>query len=262
MQRRAVLALAAALIGTACSHTSFAQGFPSGSRVRNLPPEPRTSRRSNDRESRGDNTRRSSMTRGCLFASSSAGAMGFRIVPWTGNPVIDQGYQLEGLALSQTFQVAPSGAFMDDSLSPNAMATPERLLGPQNGPDGTVIFGMNLITREIWRDGIGMAVAGIMAHEFAHIRQFKRGSFEPGRDSELEADFLAGWYLDVRQTFALTNVRPALQSFFEKGDYAFNDPLHHGTPQQRLDCVLAGISSGARSVSEAHSLARDFVADL
>jgi hypothetical protein len=36
------------------------------------------------------------------------------------------------------------------------------------------------------------------------------------------------------------NVSTAFRSVFEKGDYAFNEPDHHGTPAQRLAAATAG----------------------
>ena len=193
---------------------------------------------------------------------SSLGRLGGRerLQMWTGNRLIDAAYQREGLFLVQLFQVTAAGSFMDDSDAPNAYATPEQIF--PNGPDGTVVFGMSLLGHELERDGgIGLAVPAIMAHEFSHLRQFKDRRIMhnsiPWR--ELHADFLAGWYLSRRKLAAPTDVRPAMSSFFEMGDYEFNDPNHHGTPDQRLDCLIAGMQSRARDVRRAFYEGESFV---
>jgi hypothetical protein len=176
-----------------------------------------------------------------------------RVMPWTGIPNIDMAVQNEGVFLSRLFSVAPAGGFFDDAGAPNAFATPESLF--TNSIDGSVILGMSLLQQEIARDGgYGFSVAAIMAHEFAHVRQFKdaRAMEVAVPVRELHADFLAGWYLAQRLQVAPTDVRSSMSAFFSLGDYAFNEPQHHGTPEQRLGSLLAGMNAGMPTVSGAH----------
>ena len=42
-------------------------------------------------------------------------------------------------------------------------------------------------------------------------------------------------------------VPQALRSFFSKGDYSFNSPTHHGTPDERLHAVQAGLKDAQAS---------------
>lgn len=126
---------------------------------------------------------------------------------------------------------------------PNALATPEPLLGHA---DGTVAFGLNLLRSELSASPAwGAAVAGIMAHEWGHIRQFGEGLARPGPHMELHADFLAGWYMGVKAALGTWVVVENLaRSPFSKGDYEFNNPNHHGTPDQRVAAMAAGFRLG------------------
>lgn len=190
---------------------------------------------------------------GCTFAGFDEGEQRPpQITPWSPYPLINAAYQREGMQLLGFFGVQPAAGFLDDTGSPNAFATPQAMF--TNGPHGTILFGLQLTGMELQRDnGVGMSLPAIMAHEFAHIRQFHDGRLTEYETSirELHADFLAGWYMQKRRMLMPTDITPALRAFFERGDYEFNSEQHHGTPEQRLAAVSAGVSSGASSIEEA-----------
>jgi hypothetical protein len=197
---------------------------------------------------------------GCTFSGARPGSAGMpQISIYSGRPDVDQAYQDEGVKLTRMFNVRPAGGFMDDSSGPNAFATTERFY--TNSYDGTVIFGVNLIAKELQRDrGKGISVPAIMAHEFAHVYQFKEGSLRQAATPvrELQADFLAGWYVQEAGLDEM-QVRPAMESFFEMGDFNFNSPDHHGTPQERLDAFNAGYECGELDISSAFDAGRAHV---
>lgn len=198
-------------------------------------------------------------SRGCWLSSGieDSGRSSGLIWP-SGVPSVDMAFQNEGLALVNVFGVSPRGFFFDDRSAPNAYATGE-VVHP-SGPDGTIVFGLALLQGELARDGgIGLSVPAIMAHEFAHLVQFKRGVEIPTVQMELQADFMAGWYLGLRGRYVYTDVRPAFQAFFQIGDYDFNNPNHHGTPQQRLAAIQAGFSSSNLSFEQAFRRGLEFV---
>jgi hypothetical protein len=173
----------------------------------------------------------------------------------SGNYVLDNFYQQEGLALVSTFGLSPRGFWFYDQ-SPNAMATPE--VANQFGPDGTILFGQNLLLQQLSTDPSGATVVAIMAHEFGHLAQFREAFREAGKRPELHADFMAGWYLRIRGR-SWANFSSALRVFYELGDYEFNSPQHHGTPQERLAAAQAGFDSGAQSAAQAYNLGWQFV---
>jgi len=175
--------------------------------------------------------------------------------------------RLKLVAGRQKFGVRPTVRLIDDTGSPNAYATP-RVYSPE-GPDGTVLFGLNLL-REI--DAMESFLSNEMLkeqrenstfvalHEMAHLLQFKRG-LSPGGAWQMEphADFLAGWA--YANSFVspdwLTKMEMGMHIdegavlMFSLGDTAFNDPRHHGEPQFRAAMVRAGFDSANLGLDEA-----------
>lgn len=200
----------------------------------------------------------SAHAQGC-WLSAGTGGTGGRPTPFSGNSEIDQATQREGLALIGKFGVSPSGFFFAEGSGRNAYAT-SQVLSP-NGPDGTIVMGLSLIRAELQRDGgAGLAVPAIMAHEFAHVVQFKRGSRMSVKEKELQADYLAGWYMGNR--WIVTDTRSAFAAFFEMGDYQFNHPDHHGTPTQRLAAIQEGLRNSNQSLESAYVASAAFVRSL
>ena len=96
--------------------------------------------------------------------------------------------------------------------------------------------------------------SSILAHEWGHQIQFLNfgsfnypipafaGSPESTRMTELEADFITGYYLTHKRgaTYNWKRVEGVLQSFFEIGDCGFGSNGHHGTPIQRMEAAKMG----------------------
>ncbi|MGB4069941.1 MAG: hypothetical protein WBK08_18090 [Nitrospira sp.] len=191
-----------------------------------------------------------SQHRGCGILGANVGAFGRQITlhPQSGHQIVDQYYQAELALLRQAFGVFPGFSFFDDSQSPNAFATTSPVV--PGGVDGSVVFGKTLLQQEISKfghDTAGAAIAGIMAHEFAHIVQFKNGlgggAVPP---KELQADCLAGWYMGEKQIHlwgphgVQIAIRSLFTSLFDKGNYNWNNPNWHGTPEQRAKMGMVG----------------------
>lgn len=175
----------------------------------------------------------------------------------SGIDFIDETFHIEVNILDQYFRVKPDFSFFDDGYSTNAFATTENLIG--ESPHGSVCFGVNLLKSELSERWWGPAIAGIAAHEWAHIGQFASGLRGPVWKMELHADFLAGWYLGRKQI----NGTPVLieglgQSLFGKGSFDFNHPDWHGTPDQRVRSMIAGYLSArnAPDVGIAYEIGR------
>jgi hypothetical protein len=191
-----------------------------------------------------------SQHRGCGILGANLGAFAKQInlLQQSGHPVVDQYHQAEIALLRQVFGVSPGFSFFDDSQSPNAFATPSPVV--PGGIDGSVVFGATLIQNEVSKFGqntAGAAIAGIMAHEFAHIVQFKNGlGTGPVPPRELQADCLAGWYMGVKQVtlWGPQGQKIAIEglfaSLFEKGSDNWSNPNWHGTQQQRATMGMTG----------------------
>jgi hypothetical protein len=149
----------------------------------------------------------------------------------------------------QYFNIKPA-IFTYNDVPPNAMATREVMR--EENPDGTVLIGSNLLNK-FGILGLNQAVL-VIAHEMAHILQFKRG-MKPGDSWHMEphADFMAGWVCgrdaDTAKQMNLSSIPDIdqLAAFtFGLGDTRFNDQ-HHGEPQLRATMVRIGFEAGFES---------------
>jgi hypothetical protein len=177
--------------------------------------------------------------------------------------------------LTEAFGVRPAFRAYDDKPFANALAVPTAKF-PDEGPDGTVLLGAMLVAEERKRSPfsavMGAAEPGqesillILAHEWAHILQFKSGLSPKGPwQMEPHADFMAGWFFAQKPKLDLSNladwyivrdIENAAKTMFSRGDTAFNDPRHHGQPEFRAAMVRAGYESGALGVQAAFEKGR------
>lgn len=176
---------------------------------------------------------------GCYFGGNPSATL--QKTKYSGNNAFDQINNQEYSFLIRKFGVRPDIYYLIDGNQPNAYATNQ--ISNPNFPDGTVLIGFTMIQNECLQSSSSTcsAVPIIMAHEFAHIVDFKYGTGLSGKRKELFADYLAGAYMFFRSIeFKTTFTNEAAYSFFSKGDYNFNSPLHHGTPDERYNCLVAG----------------------
>lgn len=174
--------------------------------------------------------------KGCFLSANSKSLGALRTS--SGDPAIDQIANEEIARLRGMLGLNPAFYFYDDSGAPNAKAT-SRIEDP-NYQDGTVYFGLTLHKMEMERSPGGTPIPMIMAHEFGHILAFKNKLDFEGKRNELFADYCAGSYMLFRQEWKGTPVWDTLKTFWDMGDYDFNSPDPHGTPQERYDAVLRG----------------------
>lgn len=115
-----------------------------------------------------------------------------------------------------------------------------------------------------------VAPQAVYAHEFGHHIQFQRGYFEDPlatsgdppeqtRYTELMADAFSAYYLTHSRGAALNKKRVAqfLQVFFDIGDCAFDNPGHHGTPNQRMRAANFGFNVADQAQKQGHILTAD-----
>ena len=208
---------------------------------------------------------------------------------WADTPeqaeMIDNFVAASSLRAVRAFEVNPSVAYYDDRGSANAFAHPANTHG---STDGSIRLGVNLVHGEfrLWRDklyaqsrvtgqdpvklleqrnaGASYTIWAIIAHEAAHIMQIKNGAANSGRNTELQADFLAGWYFarmkkeDPADFQQFRQMEDGLMAFMSRGDYDFNSAHHHGTPEQRMDAFRRGFNIGPVTLSQAWSAATEF----
>ena len=175
---------------------------------------------------------------------------GIALLGSSGNKDLDRSINLELQHVSDCLNVLPSFGFYDDGEDLNAFALDETVI-PQT--QGTVIFGKNLLIEELnAHEWGGLAIAGIMAHEFAHIYQYQSKFYQlltRGKDTdkqlELHADYLAGYYLGLKRLKSgEIDIKAFFDSMYLKGDNDFNSADHHGTPEERGKVVIEGYKMG------------------
>lgn len=164
--------------------------------------------------------------------------------------------------LADSFELLPGFGFFDDSQGENAFATTETLIPNTRG---TVVFGKGLLSRELnshtWG---GLAVAGIMAHEFGHIYQYQSGYYQrltkpysTKKFLELHADYLAGYYLGLKRLRSgEIDIKIFADSLYIMGDTHFNSRDHHGTPKERMKMMIEGYKKGLANDSTIHQAAK------
>ncbi len=143
--------------------------------------------------------------------------------------------------IQNAFLVYPVFFFYDDKDQNNALATDE--IVEQKGPDGTILFGKRLFNREFIKTAGGTTIPIIMAHEYAHLIDFKFGALQHAgvKRSELFADYFAGLYMYLRiMRGEATNVEESYNSFKSMGDTDVGSPDSHGSPEERYDALKTG----------------------
>ena len=169
------------------------------------------------------------------------------ILSGTGTPALDRALIQELQAQSAFFRLRPA-FFVFNSGERTAVATAQ--VFPQTpGTDGTVLYHLGLLEEHLnsgyWG---GSIVAGVIAHEFAHIVQFSdRDLYQRLRSRhgtvkflELHADFIAGYYMGTKFADNPDDLDTLARQIFEFGDNAFDNVGHHGTPQERHVALMAG----------------------
>lgn len=197
------------------------------------------------------------VTGGCARSSADVARMdlkslSYKSPPFTrGDPdeALSEGLMNSAATIGVSFEVDPEYGVYNDSV-PNALALPVDISNGKPRPsEGTVLIGRHLILEEQRRSSEywGTSVTMFMAHEFAHIHQYKKNLNLPVRQRELHADFMAGWYLgetNRRTGGSFANMEFAARSLFAKGDYEYNAANAHGSPEQRVGALLAGYKVG------------------
>lgn len=137
-----------------------------------------------------------------------------------------------------------------------------------------ILIGKSLMLDQFVKTDGFKSIIAILAHEFGHALQYKYnmdvyGGWG-GKWCELHADYLAGWYMGMKQYFSaekLSNneLNKVFRSFFDLGDYQYNDPGHHGTKEERFTAFIGGYNEGIKNQSDlntAYMNGQDYVINI
>ncbi len=120
-------------------------------------------------------------------------------------------------------------------------------------PQGYVLFGRHMAIYLVQTaQGYGIAVSGVIAHEWAHQLQFRNDWMDrnasTARATELEADAFSGYYLYLSKAADWSTIFGFyLSTLYAIGDYQFNSPSHHGTPDERIQACMLGFNAASEA---------------
>jgi len=119
---------------------------------------------------------------------------------------------------------------------------------------GEILFGYHMFYYTISNFN-ELAAAGILAHEWGHRCQYTFGwnANQQNPVIELEADAISGYYMALQKGFAWSQIDGYFSSTYATGDYNFNSPLHHGTPDQRLAAAYLGVELAVEAANAQQS---------
>jgi hypothetical protein len=174
----------------------------------------------------------------------------------TGDPRIDHDLDRAMATVADLMGVKPAFGFYNpsglfdpnnaDTWSMNAWATQED--SNISGTHGTVCFSNDLFRNEFYEiDRTGTTIVAIVAHEFGHIVQGNRGYLDRihrgyPRGSEINADFLSGYFLGTRKSRnSSLSFEKAGEMFIRFGQMADGNPTRtHGDSKERLAAAETG----------------------
>jgi hypothetical protein len=182
----------------------------------------------------------------------------------TGEAILDRQLAAEAHRLVRNFGFQPGLRILYWPNADNALAVSQTIVP---GTQGTVLLGRDMLFKELKenrRGWGGLAVAGIMAHEFAHIFQFFNGYEQRLANTngtvelmELHADFMAGYHLGLkRKEGRAMDIGAFMDSIYFRGDNKEYMRAHHGRPRERQRAVREGYRLGYQQAPSIDKAAR------
>lgn len=167
------------------------------------------------------------------------------------NPVLQQWLQEQEQQLEHFFGVDATLEWYNDSDGMNAVAIPDK---------STIMVGVRLMRYHLLKTGRGFrSLEAILAHEYGHLAQERFPNSLSFAYRELHADLLAGYYLGRSGLVDATGFWIYANATFETGDYNAGSFSHHGTPSERLACLMAGFKLAYLPLEDAFRVGAEFV---
>lgn len=178
---------------------------------------------------------------GCYAASYNTGkGYGTQVSTTLGNQYYDQKMREEVSIQKAFFNGVNANVWILNEGSiqyKNAYAT----------PDGHILFGYYMFYYTV-KQYNELAIAGVLAHEWGHRTQFTMGWNSSNPLMELEADAFSGYYMAIVKQWAWSQIEGYYSNVYALGDYYYNSPNHHGTPQQRLAAAYLGVNTAIEAI--------------
>jgi hypothetical protein len=168
--------------------------------------------------------------------------------------------------LRRILQVMPVGPGFKFVKANNAAASDETIV---QGTRGTVFIGLDFVRKLIDHDDGGISVAGVLAHECAHIYQYFSQYNEALKGPtylwfELHADFLAGYYMAKKLGTDTIRLSDFQLTLMRSGTYNEQAVQNHGSGPQRNAAMDKGyrLARSGMSFEDAAKEGKDYVQKL
>ncbi len=181
---------------------------------------------------------------GCYAPNATTGNADCGLASTFGDPNSDSAVQAEAANQYQFWAGIPANVHpWNDCGGPNAVSL----------PSADILYGVNLFQKSVAEYGGDAApISGVLAHEWGHQVQFDNGWFmsseATSRSIELEADAFSGYYMALGESFSWTSIDDYFSAIASLGDFNFNDPNHHGTPEERLAAAQLGFQTAVQAI--------------
>jgi hypothetical protein len=175
------------------------------------------------------------------------------IYPSSGNREIDQLVSKEAMSFGKTINVVCNIFYVDDGSSYNAFASQN--VTDNMVQDGSVYLGEHLLRDKLWKlTSAKLAIIAVLAHEYAHVWQYKAGYGLSGRQQELHADFLAGYYLGKKGYVSLSELKNFADTlYYSIVSMGFFDTESHGSVEERGAAMIGGFKMRHENIGAAYS---------
>jgi len=181
---------------------------------------------------------------GCYAPNANTGNVDCGLASSLGDPNSDATFQAEVNFQGQFWSGIPANVHpWNDCNGANALSL----------PSGDILYGVTLFQQLVTAYGGDAApISGVLAHEWGHQIQFDNGWFANSQPSsppiELEADAFSGFYMALGESYSWSSIDNYFSAVASFGDYDFNSPTHHGTPQERLAAAQLGFQTAIQAI--------------
>lgn len=128
--------------------------------------------------------------------------------------------------------------------------------------NGEIVLGRFLMGELAKRSDSYLRLVSVFAHEYGHAMQHKYGWSGNGKWRELHADYLAGYYMGLCRLSSESEILSIFTEFASRGDFEFNSPSHHGTPEERSCAFIEGYKTAFipnTNIYNAYSKGKNYV---
>lgn len=170
--------------------------------------------------------------------------------PIVGESEIDAFFNLTKPDLEDFFGVNADVYFFQETSGPKIMNLCSSL--QPDSYNGTIRIGLALLRNEFWMKSNGdYMTTALLAHQYAHLFQCSLNGALRSWKRELQADFLAGYFLG-RKSYNYEEQIDIQEFATILYDGGWFNPFHHGTATERAQALIDGYHNADLSLEEVY----------